>query len=127
VRDLVKELNDVIDDLTARKMGSAAEAVRMALYENIALREHVVGANVGAGWQPIETAPKDGAHVLVGRVGVSPARAWFEGDRWWMHGCGPNSRNVADLTGRFAPTHWMPLPEPPSDVGVKVGVNAPQA
>lgn len=66
-------------------------------------------------WQPIETAPEEGATIFVVRAfGVSngftggkeytsdPYCVWRTEDggfeRWPHH---------------FAPTHWMPLPEPP--------------
>lgn len=54
------------------------------------------------GWQPIETAPKDGTVVLVpllrwdGRVEVVTTH-W---NRDWV--------------GADKPNHWMPLPEPPN-------------
>lgn len=59
------------------------------------------------GWQPIETAPKDGTRILVfrenedgheqKRIGVD----YFKRGVWWL------SRT------QMRPTHWMPLPEPP--------------
>lgn len=69
-------------------------------------------------WQPIESAPKDGRVVLVtgcnGFDRVLPA--WwvdeseviksFAGWRGVVNRCGPNL--IAD------PTHWMPLPDPPT-------------
>jgi len=67
----------------------------------------------GVGWRPIETAPKDGTHILVARTASKPIRAWFSYDRWWMHGCGPLDNRPADLTGAYAPTHWIPLPAAP--------------
>jgi hypothetical protein len=64
-------------------------------------------------WQPIESAPRDGTHILgyadgemttvywePGSVGIHPhwclvvVVCWVEGDEFW-------------------PTHWMPLPKPP--------------
>lgn len=59
-----------------------------------------------AEWQPIETAPKDGTKILAfnkwGEYGVAE---WVESQQCWFAG-------YDDFT---APTHWMPLPEPPED------------
>ena len=82
--------------------------------------ESIMSANV-RGWQPIETAPKDGTTVLV----------WFKthgcmSARWTDRDEGPTSDyacwHVDDY--KHGPyqvrgyrsgddTHWMPLPEPP--------------
>lgn len=56
-------------------------------------------------WKPIATAPLDGSYVLLGRPGYVDAgqRSWGE---WW------------DTRGALIdpkPTHWMPLPEPPTE------------
>ena len=68
------------------------------------------------GWQPIETAPKDGTVILaylkvdgvVQAHFVSPAEMLASDDderRWFTtDGQGLTARNL---------THWMPLPEPP--------------
>ena len=59
------------------------------------------------GWQPIESAPKDGSMMLISvgdRGGVG--ESWFSrsDDKWyWASG------DAAQST----PTHWMPLPSPP--------------
>ena len=57
------------------------------------------------GWQPIETAPKDGTRVLlwIEPVKIAMPFAWQDGR--WMGDDYP--LNMA------WPTHWMPLPEPP--------------
>lgn len=69
-------------------------------------------------WQPIETAPKDGSMLLVyGRPfsddGQGYAKAahvawWEDSDECWT----PQSH-----AAWTEPTHWMPLPEPPTDAG----------
>lgn len=55
-------------------------------------------------WQPIETAPADGRPILVwGGYHDVPEVVKADGE-WWR---------VAGL--KSTPTHWMPLPAPPSD------------
>jgi hypothetical protein len=60
-------------------------------------------------WQPIGTAPKDGTVVmLVNDNDIflgSYDDGYIEGYEWRIHidGCHAGQ-----------PTHWMPLPEPPS-------------
>lgn len=65
-------------------------------------------------WQPIETAPNDGTHIILldALDGGSVYRAsWVvEGDieGYWAVWCGQPVVHEPD------PTHWMPLPTPPS-------------
>lgn len=62
----------------------------------------------GEGWQPIETAPRDGEELLL----TAGAAAWLSivvgqfCDGFWL-----------TQPGDFVihPTHWRPLPEPPAD------------
>ncbi len=72
-------------------------------------------------WQPIETAPRDGTPVLVfsphvplsdpTNVAVGKFETYGEVS-WWAY-C---ESVLADITGQIEPepTHWMPLPKPPS-------------
>jgi len=62
------------------------------------------------GWQPIETAPKDGTEIL-GSDGVARTSIQWDGeflDRWELAWPGAYAEDVS-----FYPTHWMPLPDPP--------------
>lgn len=55
------------------------------------------------GWQPIETAPKDGTTVLIhGRLVRCAVSRWI----------GAPHNHWADHLGHTI-THWMPLPEAP--------------
>lgn len=64
-------------------------------------------------WQPIETAPKDGTVVMgfdekLPTRGLSPPIAcirWFD-TAWWG--------TTGDSIVMLRPTHWMPLPDAPS-------------
>ena len=83
-------------------------------------------------WQPIETAPKDSARILI--YAVSPATG--EGRiymAWWTipYESAPDERGWWETQlfgGRSSPvvpefvTHWMPLPAPPGkdDWGAKL-------
>ncbi len=73
-------------------------------------------------WQPIETAPKDGTHILAhgtyqwedyvhNQKSGSVVVAWYDAEGWgvscWVL---VNSNPYQD---RCQPTHWMPLPPPP--------------
>ena len=68
-----------------------------------------------SGWQPIKAAPKDGTRILLGweqQQAVIVAR-WVDPDErghltWELDedGC-----YVKD------PSHWMPLPSPPTSMG----------
>lgn len=70
-------------------------------------------------WQPIETAPKDGRVIIVGRdmgsSGFVRGFGRFEGDPGSMIS-GWVCRGFTDPPGDLGlanPTLWMPLPEPP--------------
>jgi hypothetical protein len=62
------------------------------------------------GWEPIDTAPKDAEVLVFGIEGYPgpPDRIWIASwsiDKWVEPGDGRT----------IYPTHWMPLPNPPSD------------
>ncbi len=68
-------------------------------------------------WQPIESAPRDGSKILLGRFTGKP-KADREG-----YICVDWCRQAKDKRGfigfggfnttYWPPTHWMPLPAPP--------------
>lgn len=81
------------------------------------------------GWQPIETAPKDGARILFydpQSSGLVMSGCWdkeFESTRC-DEATGESTFRGAwtdysvasfgyEEYNEFSPTHWMPLPEPP--------------
>lgn len=76
-------------------------------------------------WQPIETAPKDGTLILVyngenegyctgkhqiGTASWEMAYSGYTDDKrceWLSNAC-------CDGVSNYKPTHWMPLPKPPT-------------
>lgn len=71
-------------------------------------------------WQPIETAPKDGTRIIMTN-GAWVDFGWFSHSVWlgpraakgaWVGDDPRDGRGALD--GIHEPTHWMPLPAPPS-------------
>ena len=67
------------------------------------------------GWQPIETAPRDGRYIIIGTTcpgykGQVFFDWFYEGGEW-----GDESDIAEDILRQdeFV-SHWMPLPEPPA-------------
>lgn len=61
-------------------------------------------------WQPIETAPKDGTHILMFRPRAKQPIAVGLFVPGWHH--------PMAIPGRYGwddVTHWMPLPPPPKE------------
>lgn len=64
-----------------------------------------VTSSLTAGWQPIETAPKDGQAFLACESGIVTIVDWDDVTEEWVQSY--------DGVGKAEPTHWMPLPEAP--------------
>lgn len=71
-------------------------------------------------WKPIETAPKDGTHILAFRalIGIRYTNLTNPPTvvHWWDNPGEEGfytSVNELEPQEPFRATHWMPLPEPP--------------
>lgn len=63
-------------------------------------------------WKPIDSAPKDAlTFVLVYRPGFYPGTAYYQDD---ARAYKPGWYEVGVKRLDPQPTHWMPLPAPPS-------------
>jgi hypothetical protein len=96
-------------------MQKAEEAYTASLHDSMAGKpdylKHIAFAVQEArdGWEPIETAPKDGTDILVAlHLWNDPTKphtfevvAW-DGEEW-----------ASDSYPVYPPTHWRPLPKPP--------------
>ena len=68
---------------------------------------------MGEGWQPIETAPKDGTWFLIWSPNNERAELAAinrKGELWLIQDHEPWGRDIAKGW-----THWQPLPEPPNE------------
>jgi hypothetical protein len=69
------------------------------------------------GWQPIESAPKDGSSILAYFPRALETGKPYLGEVWWRRDwMGPFSDGL-ESSARLDlcdPTHWMPLPSPPA-------------
>lgn len=112
--DTVERLRRVYAILREDGKFTSADAVCCAIAEIERLRAAQVGAHVGAGWQPIATAPKDGTLFLAyAEAGQHELPALFSLCAWHEDAgfC------ICELR---EPTHWQPL-QPPPNVGADVG------
>jgi len=84
-------------------------------------RDHALTDSVALdGWQPIETAPRDGTEILIAIGSDYIGSAFYADDDsdpypWKFfdrNGIKPLANGIRD--DRMGPTHWMPLPAPPS-------------
>ena len=76
--------------------------------------EAAIAAAEAAGWEPIETAPKDGTPVDLWCQGQfrsgRETDCWFSDGKWWQYNdLGQDCRDEVDNA-----THWRPVPEPPA-------------
>ena len=78
-------------------------------HARVALIPMLVAAIRAPQWQPIETAPKDGTWVLIWIDWIgNPRSSAFENGTWQNL---PWVSSVKD----YNPSHWMPLPKPPTE------------
>lgn len=66
------------------------------------------------GWLPIDSAPKDGTHILVGEYGKDPGfhavQVLFWDENWLA---------FPGLKEKIYPTHWQHLPPPPQSTAAQ--------
>ena len=118
--DMVKRA-DALSAIEALKYGDIAHDAETESHDD-AMHKALAAINAlpGVGWQPIETAPKDGTWVLL--TGGLIDYGWdrdtqplvvagqFVGTVWQFAWCD------GGYYGEYEnPTHWMPLPDAPSE------------
>lgn len=69
----------------------------------------------GMTWQPIETAPRDGTPILCFNPVMGVYNTAYQAHQTNEGDCFPCGFSGRPGTWYCAPTHWMPLPEGPSE------------
>lgn len=64
------------------------------------------------GWRPIETAPRDGTEIMLSGITPGTSNRWQGVGAWWHDDWRDDEEN--NMFGFHAPSHWRPLPPPPS-------------
>lgn len=115
--EIAKQAGFEVHDMHGQPFITPAHAYRENLLHELTKFAELIQARA---WQPIETAPKDGSTVIVGRdmgdFGFVRGYGYFEGKpssfiSGWV------SRGFIDPPGELGlanPTHWMPLPTQPA-------------
>lgn len=76
-------------------------------------------------WQPIETAPKDGTEIIVFHPIAAVCAAFCPAPGFAWHCMDGQNTVIGAVSGVSIPrmtsfieppTHWQPLPEPPSNI-----------
>jgi hypothetical protein len=88
------------------------------------MNEETETKNIIGVWEPIETAPKDGTRVLLYYPNY-PQKEWvgryFKNETYNFgnlvrksEGWHTGADRLATMVGECEPSHWVPLPSPPT-------------
>jgi hypothetical protein len=101
------ELRDWADDNSdLHWLDKAAKIQRALLQFATQIESQIRPQSAVQGWQPIETAPKDGIPIILGWPKMALGGYWAEWRGTWTTAHG-------EYVGENEPTHWMPLPDAP--------------
>ena len=96
----------------ARQRILAIDPLETAIIARAYLRE--LAERREGGWQPIETAPRDGTHILLAWGGQTILGWWLDNSRErylpWAGWTMPSMQ----VRPKGKPTHWLHLPIPPT-------------
>lgn len=91
-------------------IGDRIERVQELILQLKKQNDHLAARGCFWGWQPIETAPKDGTWIMVYWPTMGIGQYPFV--VFWDEGWQPARYSDRDY-GEAFPTHWMPLPAAP--------------
>lgn len=115
--DLLRNFTGPVDTITAGENAAIDAAYdKMVAAAIDALVPH--DEQPTSGWQPIDTAPKDGTKILLCLTGYQPVVGYFDGEQWEYQERGDFVEEDhwfawQEQTGVWRPDNWMPLPAAP--------------
>lgn len=77
------------------------------------IRELESASQPGGGWQPIETAPKDGTRIILWWGDLSVFGWWLDNTNTRTPWAGWRAPSLVTVPYGCKPTHWMPMPTGP--------------
>lgn len=113
---LSEALQEIKQSATQRALDIETARGLLADIDHIA-RAALSGSN--AGWQPMDSAPKDGTVILAVSNDAQRPRViatWWH-DGWWRSYKPTLDKFETENPFRWFPTHWMPLPTAPQPTG----------
>ena len=99
-RDGARRALDIANRIVAQRE-ARIEALGEARDKALATYNGCAAIAAADQWRPIETAPKDGTHILLGRKGEPVCEGFYDD---WSDG---------QWACDFIPTHWRPMPKAP--------------
>jgi len=103
--------NDAIRDAIGRGLDAPRPSGLFSdAITNILSALTAAGYAVEQGWQPIETAPRDGTRMLCYAPAAEDRASIVRSDFWWVR-----ERGFAHMRPGQPYTHWRPLPAAPQE------------
>lgn len=108
-----------ITEQTAALLREAATALRSMPDREAVIEECATLPNVPSNWRPIAEAPRDGTSILACHAGGNSVWKirWGLDGKWGMSG----------YPIFWEPTHWQPLPSPPTAEGERESISRGEA
>lgn len=111
--DRDKTIEVMARGIYSRNRASMATAMKAAQSALTALQAS--GMAVVPGWQPIESAPKDGTRIILAWGGAAVTGSYLDNSHTSYPWKGWRVPSL-ELTPPGAPSAWMPFPEVPAHV-----------
>lgn len=115
-----QEIYDAIDEAWHEETGDSVAPSSIRRFARNFLSRAIPERHVVVpGWQPIETAPRDGTQIIMFNAmdNVAVIGSWSKHNHVPVWGWIRPVEIYGEEVDGFIPTHWMPLPAAPAPEG----------